>query len=297
MDGKWIKLYQSILYVLRSNILTLIVRYTNRDPKWENQYIVPRSVFADAYLNSIIKISHQVLATIRAKKETNMIKELENKIFERSYCPLGQHYTVLESGSFIAEGYTGFTQACAFEYILTFLSKYFESINELCNVFFLKGAWFAREFSLELSENIQELALNFKALSEFDKSLSETGTRGSKIKDAAVKSAASSRYTESLNKYFRKVNDEARELIKKSVTSLSLLIVSLNALNMERTNPLKSLISNWEEVESIMRSQNIDMVEVIQRVDDLIKLLQYVDSLESKKEDFDFIDFIDNGGI
>jgi len=287
MNRKWTKLYTNVLYVLESRILTFMIQYTGSNPEWENKYAVMNTDFARPHIEAIVRKAQDTLSSLSLKSRENNIKELEAKIFDGNYIPSARYYNVKEREIFRQQGISGLVHAKAFEYLLSFMHKYFEVIYDICNIFFLKGVWLSREFSNDLSQIVHNISKCFDDLKDFDNSFSDDGEHGKKIKSIFTRFAGGTKYQEKVSRYMYSADKEADRLINETANCLSLLILNLNALRVEggsRQNdfPSNNLIDNWSEIEDCIKNSGfpLPLNSLILKIDDLIKILQFTGSTD-----------------
>jgi len=288
MDEKWTRLYKRIVYVLSSDILTLMIRHSEANPKWENKYSFTSLDFAASHIENTVKNAQDALYGLLLKVKEQEIKELELKIFCGEFVHIARYYTIKEAETSKQQEIKAFTHAKSFEYLVCFMHKYFENIYEMCNVFILKGVWLSYQASINLSQLLYNISECFRKLRDFDFSFSDTGEHAKTIKSFIARYPSGAKYKERMNKSFHVFDKEAEELINETANFFSLLIVSLNALKTERDAQALELSSNillenWPEVVEAIDNEGflLTLDSAILKIDDLIKLLQFTNSIES----------------
>ena len=271
----WLKLYPSLLNVLKSKILTLIIRHNEGNPDWEIEPVPPERGFCHEYLSMLIARGNNTLSEIQRGIKSGMIEKLVTRVFQEGTAGSAGFYNNTESDSYINDGYPGFSEAQGFDYLLTFFHVFCEKIRELINIIIIKASWASRDYSGELSQNMLGINACFQELSTFDRSFADNGERGVKMRTYFSKASIGKRHKEYLRKYFDTVNAEARDLIDKTMQILTQFLSQLNAIELEKQNRQQSIIRNWTELDFLLK-ECMPLSLCIKKITDLLVLIRYV---------------------
>lgn len=274
---KWIKLYPSFTKVIKSQIFTLIIRHNESDPDWTYEPLEYENNFAYDYIASLINKCHSSLENVEKEIKSGMIEKLVSHIFLDG---ISRHsanfYNDVENETYILEGYGGFTMTKQFCYLFSFFCTYYENIKEIINIIIIKGSWVSRDYSSEMSQLTLNLNDRFQELLTFDKSLSDQGERGLKLKSYCSKASISKRHKDTLCKFFDTINVEASDLIRRTMYNLTLFHKQLNALENERSSHQQGVIKNWKELDHLLKDC-MPFAECVQKLNDIIELIHYIE--------------------
>jgi hypothetical protein len=277
----WIQQKEIVQNVIDSEILTYIVQWATEDPEWQSKVFGSNTKFAESIINDYIADTRKALRTILSKNESENINKMERQIFGSEWVAYAQYYTENNNTDHVSRGYHGYTSTWQFNFILSFLFKFHENIKELTNVFLIRGFWVNRGFANDLSLAMQAVSESFQKLTAFDQAQSESGEDGIKLKTLLTKAAIGKRHGEQLERHFYQINDSARQLITETLNSLVHLNACLNTLRIEDEGKQRTLIRNWEELESYKKDTNaIQLDECVEKTEKLISLIQYIDSVK-----------------
>jgi hypothetical protein len=271
----WIKVYPSLLNVLKSNIFTLLIRHSEGKPDWEIEPVPLERGFAYEYLMMLITRGNNTLSEIQRGVKSGMIEKLVTRVFQDSTSSSAGFYNNTESEAYISDGYSGFSEAQAFDYLLTFFHVYCEKIRELINIIIIKATWSSRDYSSELSQNMLGINSCFQDLSVFDRSFADNGERGVKMRAYFSKASIGKRHKEYLRKYFDTVNSDARDIIDKTMQILTQFLNQLTAIEIEKQNHQQGIIRNWTELDFLLK-ECMPLPACIKKLSDLAVLIRYV---------------------
>jgi hypothetical protein len=278
----WLKQKDIIQDLINSEILTYIVQWTSENPDWENKVFSSNATFAEAIINNYVAETKKALHTILARDESEKINKLARQIFGSESVAYAQYYTDANNVDYRARGYFGFTSTLQFNFVLSFLFKFNESIKELANIFLVKGFWVNRAFAQDLSLAIQKINDCFQELSAFDQALSENSEDSVKLHALLTKAALGKRHKEQLERHFHEINDEARQLISETITAFTHLNTHFTNLSLEENANQHTLIRNWDELPAYKKDTDImRLSECIGKIEDLISLILYIDTVKT----------------
>jgi hypothetical protein len=275
----WLKLYPSLVNVLKSNIFTLVIRHNEGNPDWDIESVPSERGFSHEYLSMLVARGTNTLSEIHRGIKSGMIEKLVTRVFQDGTSVSAGFYNNTESEAYITDGYPGFSEAAAFDYMLTFFHVYCEKIRELINIVIIKASWSSRDYSSELSQNMLGINSCFQDLSTFDRSFADNGERGIKMRAYFSKASIGKRHKEYLRKYFDTVNTEARDIIDRTMQILTQFLNQLNAIELEKQNHQQSIIRNWTELDFLLK-ECMPLPQCIKKLNDLIILIRYVRTSE-----------------
>jgi hypothetical protein len=270
---QWFDLKRSVVKVLKSEILAFVVQHAD-NADWESYPLKSSIRYAKEFLDTFTKNAQKTLDGIVAKSERKKIDVLVGEVFNAEKLHAAQYYTDEDREEYTERGYTGFTKTETFSYLLAFFNTYFGQLKILTDTLVVKGFWANRDFSLELSATMRDLNEAFHKISGFDKSLSEYGERGAKLKSLLSKTAWKKGKNEAMQKRLDIVNTEAETLINQAVERWHSLNGSLKTLKADSEE--RSLLHNWKEIGDILRKEDMGIGAFIQKIDAFMALLEFV---------------------
>jgi hypothetical protein len=243
-------------------------------------------------LEEYIAEAKYTLKSLLVETQSIQIEELAANVFNEdgsmdNRAIFAQFYNEEQSLEYISRGFTGFTLARQFNYMLTFFIKYFDKIKTLTNLYIIKGLWFSRDFPSELSTYMQEVQEAFQNLSMFDHKLSEQGEYGAKIKTLLAGTKSGNRFEEQLHRLFYNINQESQEIIKKSVNKITTMHKSIKTLKDDEKTQLHTVMRNYDVLASLVRSLTKDIIsldECEKKITALLTLIEYIDTIVVNSE-------------
>ncbi|MDR2468493.1 MAG: DUF5312 family protein [Spirochaetaceae bacterium] len=279
----WIKLFPHLAKVIKSDILMLIIRHTDANPDWILESLPYAKPFAAEHLRTYIEKARETLFGVERSVKSSMIEQLTNRVFPDTIPTGAKYYNDAENEVYIQSGYGSFSRTKQFNCLLSFFYIYSESIRELTNIILIKGSWMSREYSGEFSKFMHTVNDRFQELAEFDRSLSEQGDRGIKLRTYCSKASIGKRHGEYLRKYLDTINVEAHDVIEKTMATITMLQQQLQSLDTDRLNRQQNLMRNWTELEFMLKD-TMPLSECVRKLTDLIALVHYVDSITFEVE-------------
>lgn len=274
-DDRWSKIYPSLHKVLKSGILSLIVRHIESNADWSCIAISGGGSFADDYISMINAAAFKTLGDIDRDIKNTKIDELVRRVFPDKIAFGALNYNEEESEIYESGGFGRFVYAKQFNYIYLFFYTFCDPIRSLANFILIKGNWSAREASSELSQLIHNLNDRFQELGAFDHSISESGERGMKLHGYYTKSSIGRRHADNLRKYIDTVNFEADEIITHTMHTITQFHKHLAALDEERKNNQFIMIHNWPEVEFGLK-EFMPLTDAVKKMGDFLVLVNFV---------------------
>jgi hypothetical protein len=271
---QWKKLFSHVQEVLRSGILTLMARHILQNPHWqrdvidEDEYIV--EAFFKAQKQEVQKCIDQIIVDTLAVKQDNLAKQL----FGSTDITRLQYYTNANNEQYIKRNTAGFVYVAALNYLKAFLVDY-NDLRELCDLFLIKGHWASQDVSRQISQGLHELTEISAQLAAFDETLAEGGTNGIKLKGHISKSKMDKGQITHLKVALSIINNDAKELINRAITSFTLVGVYLKDLQEDYARPHAVLLVNWKEIDTVSdRAVSQRLESSLKVIDDFIHLMQ-----------------------
>lgn len=274
----WHILEKSVSQVISSEILPLIIQHVDDNTEWENKVLNSKIYYAEDFIEQYIKNAKKTLETIRINNERKKIAIFADEVFNTEIVNAAQYYTDEDLEEFEERGCGGFTKTSAFNYLLSFFNSYLGQIKLLTDVFVIKGFWLDRACPIELSMTLQKLNDTFTKLSDFDKSLADSGDTGAKLKLLLAKSIGKNKKNETLQKRIDSINFEAGDLIKSAADHLSHLNFNLRKLREDGEMDIPNVLHNWDEIADIMHKEDMGLGVCIKKISDMLELIELINA-------------------
>jgi hypothetical protein len=270
----WLRSITQLQTVLSSRILQLIIKHTENNPEWENKIIIPNKTISNKFLNDIIEDANKMTSEIMAMEKENNIGRIISSIFIAS--------ADTDVADYYVESNDYFKHAKPFEYCMKFLSLYFDEIKGICNIFIIYGSWSSTDDMHNLSQSLHNVTVLREQMYAYDKTLSEMGERGVKLKylkSNSIKTGGQNK----LYQYIETINDEVFTMINQFINGIVGLYIFLMAYknvpanggnNNEYTAKNKKPL-NEKILLAMLDDQNFDLLETLEKITKFLKLMNY----------------------
>jgi hypothetical protein len=253
---EWNSLLSHIRHVENTGILTLIVRYADKNPTWQPNSQLPDHHIAESYRNLLKSQVSDSLERILKEKQTERMVTLAQNIFGTADMPSRLlNYTDSEHETLTRGGLSGLIYLRPLNYVTSFMLDFYKTVAyELCNLFLIQGHWSSPELSRRFSDSFQEGLRVFEELQEFD-----TDVAGSKL--VYIKSFITSNKKNPAEGGLANLNNSDYELIEKFIKALDFVGDQFHALYKDMTTKTYEIIVSFEEIESdVPLDQRLEVV-------------------------------------
>jgi hypothetical protein len=272
----WKRVMGQLQNVLSSTILPLIVRHASEEPEWKTKIIVPQETIAGPFLDRITDNALKKAENILTDEKNIKVSEIIFSLFGSGDSISAAHFFLeTRNEQYEGIGIIGFKHAKAFHYCIVFLSLYFEKLKDLCGIFIIYGEWHNKDEMYGLSQAIYDLTVLNGDMHGYDKTLSDSGERGNKIKNMEAGLVRDRQSRHNLSLYIESINDEIFILINRMINSLLCLCVFLNDFqNREEGGPEKIL--NWKTISDMLKYNGYAIKETEEKAALFLKLLSHM---------------------
>jgi hypothetical protein len=266
----WSGLTMDLQDVKRSNILTIIVQLTLKNPIWQWKSKRVEEQLTETWISSKRDDVQGVIDRILNARQSAQIETLVRAVFSSADVIRLNHYTPKESVPFTKRELTDYAYAGGANYLQAFLEDYFDrEIRDLCDILLVRGQWTSSQLSREMSEAFHELTEIPGQLLAVDESLSDEGKNGPRLKAAlgrVDRDRTQARYIENI---LEDLNDEVLEIINTAAQALIVIGKHLKVMVEDIQKNPHDLIINWKELASVSRDP------IGQRISDAYKRINY----------------------
>jgi hypothetical protein len=270
--------FSRINNVIRSRILHLIIRHASNDPEWKNKIVVPNQIIAASFLNEITNAVHKTMLTILSTEKGSAVDNYIQSLFgSTEVMTVAKYYTESRNAVYGGTNIDGFKYTAVFNYCITFFSMYFKKLKAICDMFIIYGKWSNMDDMHELSQCLHELTILNEQLLQYDRSLSPSGERGSKLKHLEINSVQSRLHRNNLRRYLISINDEVLDMISRTVDALSSLHTFLVKLKTHNDAELLKEIVNARTVYAMLKDSGCDIIFAEEKAASFLRLLNRLD--------------------
>jgi hypothetical protein len=264
--------------VIRSRILHLIVRHASNDPECKNEIVVPHQIIAASFLNEVTNSVHKTMFTILSTEKDNSVDNYKRLLFGSGEDIAGAAYYIEDHNAvYNGTGIEGFKYTDVFNYCISFFSLYFDKLKAICDMFIIYGKWSSPDDMYELSQCLHEFTILNDQLLQYDRSLSPSGERGSKLQHLEVNAVQSRAHRNNLRRYLISINDEVSTMIYSIRQTLSSLHIFLIKLKIHNEAELTKEIVNAKTVCAMLNDSGCDIVFAEEKTACFLSLLNRLD--------------------
>ncbi|MDR3304143.1 MAG: DUF5312 domain-containing protein [Treponema sp.] len=242
----WNSLLSHVNQVRGSNILTLIVRYVDKNPKWQPRLQTSEHRIAESYRSVLKKEVMESLNTIVKSKRSSRMTILARQVFEKAELPPRLlNYTEADHAILVKHETSGFIYAQPLNYVKTFIMDFYKTtVFKLCDFFLIKGQWSSPELSRHFSDIFQENLRLLASLQEFDEYFV-------KNKDIAhLKTLAAMENKKHAETVLTAINNNAGILLGEFIKAFDAVEQQFFALYNDLTTKKYEIIVNFTEMEA-----------------------------------------------
>jgi hypothetical protein len=271
---QWGKLLSRLHDVQSSSIFLLVIRLLDKDPVWQAKAIIPNEHIAESWLEEKRLEAQETIEKIVNAKKNAAIAALANAIFATTDIGGLQYYTETAHEAYIRKNLEGFPHTAELAYIQAFIQRIFKKeMNELCDIFLIKGQWRSQQLSQQMSDAVRQFAGLSDKILAFDNSLAASGEYGDRLRIAVAKAERDRVQVRYANSLLKTINSIAQNLINSA--GQYLIIVGKFLKTLMEDKPLHKVLMNWKELEAASESPLFDRIEDgYKKVYTMVKLLQ-----------------------
>lgn len=247
--NNWKKIVAKIKSIQSSNAFELIIKHISKDPKYQTVVSYNFSSIVEPFLDKITEDTNEILAKLENAQKESKASSICQQVFGDTVIEPLKNYTEANNAIFQKKELLTFDYSEPLSYLKTFLLDYVKKeIRELFDIVVIRGQWDA-SLSAPMSNAYQELLKTSTEITNFDTSLSEEGSLGSKIKTLLPKTNHDAGAENIINRVIIDSNDQAKTFILSSVQNLIIIGKTLKQLIEDYVKPKHIIVQNWRELE------------------------------------------------
>lgn len=272
----WQRMYNALLAIKRSDILTLIIRHIDKNPSYTTPMLVSKQDIVEGVLDEIKRQAEAALEQLRRERKKAQLEQLLKLVFDTSIIARSKFYTETGAAQFSKHNIGSYLYTEPFNYLKAFLLDYYKSsVREIIELLIVRGQWTTPQVSQQLSESYYRVMDISQEVVNLDESLGDEGERGTKIRqylNRVSKEPAAKRF---LRQYLDDINETARRIIIETAQHLISIGKILKSLIDDHQSQAKKVLVNWREVENSYEGDIAQtMIEVYKKIYYFIKILQ-----------------------
>ncbi|MFP3959062.1 MAG: DUF5312 family protein [Spirochaetaceae bacterium] len=276
--GEWKKLLAQLEDVLKSGVLTMIIRHADEDPFFEPSSRNVNERIVEPYLEKLKTDAEATVQKLLHERRTQKADQLKEKVFGTTAVARTKYYTDTANLVFTKRNLGGYAYTEPLNYLKAFLLDYVKKdVREVVrDILIVRGQWSDGVTSQRLSEAFHQVFNIAEKVVRFDDSLAEEGELGMKIRRAMGRIKDRDRSTTKLlEQTLDEVNKQARGMIVDSAQALITMAKDLKSLIEDYDPRGGDIVLNWKELDSYSEEPLIDrMTSIYKTTYYFVQLLQ-----------------------
>ena len=247
--AQWNSLLVSLKDIKSSKILELICRLATGNPILEIKPIVTREALSASWLEQKTSEVRQVISGIAENQKNTQISTMEQAVFGVLATTCLEHYNDEKGRILYDKQMDGYIYARALNHLAFFIQEYInKEIQELCDMLLIRGQWTNVAASRQMSEGYHTVLDIAGEITKLDQSLAEEGSNGPRLRNALLRVDRDKSQARYINSIIGTINDEALEIINKTVPALIVVGKHFKMLLDDCEKKPFELIMNWKEL-------------------------------------------------
>ncbi|MCL2382211.1 MAG: DUF5312 family protein [Treponema sp.] len=268
---QWHNLLAGIKDLKQSKILDLIGKMATGNPIWEIKHSAPsHETLSASWLEQKSREVRGVITGILGGQRSAQISALVNAVFGSAEATRLSFYTSEKERILLDKGVGGYIYASALNHLFAFVQDFIEKeIHELCDILLVRGQWTNNSASRQMSEGYHEVMGIIREITALDESLDDDGSNGSRLRGALLRVDRDKTQTRYINSIINTVNEEALNMINRTVPSLIVVGKHFKMLLDDVQKKPFELVMNWKELALYSKTP------ISQRIGDAYKKINY----------------------
>ena len=284
--AQWNSLLASLKDLKQSKILELVNKLATGNPILEVKITeFPNESLSSGWLEQKIREIREIITGIASNQRNTQINTLEQAVFGPLAKPRLTYYIPEKGRALTDKGLEGYTLARALNHLTAFIQEYLsKEIQELCDLFLVRGQWTNNAASRAMSEGFHDALEVAKEITELDESLAEAGSNGPRIRGSLLRVDRDKSQARYLNNIIIELNENALNIIKKTVPSLIVVGKHFKMLLDDCERKPFELIMNWKELTGLSKVPMPQRLEAIYKKINYFVQLMMLETREAEKE-------------
>jgi hypothetical protein len=270
LPDQWSNLLTNLRELQQSKVLEMIVRLILKNPVWEGKPVFPAEQMTSYWLEEKQEETRKIITGIAEGQRSAQMAALAKAVFAETDTLRLKHYIPERSKVLTSKDLEGYIYAEGLNYLLTFIQDYLEKeIHELCDILLVRGQWSDNGASRQMSDGYHNAVEITDAITALDETLSEEGSNGPRLRAAILRVERDRAQERYINSIVSTLNEEALDLINRSVQALIIVGKHLKMLLDDSQKKHSELIIIWKELGLVSKTP------VSPRLGDAYKKINY----------------------
>ena len=273
--GTWRKILQRMKSIQASHAFEYIARLILQKPDYMPTVATHNETILDVYIDKIHEEVNTTISKIESEQKASKENDFCMKIFGKTTIDQLSHYVNAFNGTLEKKELNTFEYCDGVNYLKEFIINFVKTdVREYTDIVVIRGQWDAT-LSAPISNGYQELLQISDQITEFDKSLSEEGAIGMKIKTLLPKIAHDPGAENIINRLVNDANDTAKGFLITSTQDLIAMGKLLKQVIEDEQKPRHVLIQNWKELEHFSDKPLLKFgVDIYKKIYMFVQLMQ-----------------------
>ena len=244
--AEWIKVFNLINNVEKSQVLKYIVKLVNKDPYFNVSIVEPEADIFDEYFIKLKTTTEMTIQKILKESKNNRRDALLTEIYGTTAISRMKNYTDTNNSIFMTKLLGGFLHVDFMNYLKAFMLDYVKKdILRLVNYFVVRAEWRSNNYSKILSDSMDELVSLSERVTFFDQSLASDEELGIKLNSYMKRMAGDPKYKIEVKKCLLNINNDAVVMGQEVYRNLVKIAQGLKELIPDLEDPaLMSIMIN-----------------------------------------------------
>ena len=267
----WNGLLSNLKDLKQSKILDSIVKLASGNPIWEPKPApLPDEQLSSGWLAEKTAEVRQVIMNIADSQKNAQIASLEKAIFGVNDTTRLIYYTKEKAKILVQKEAVTYIYAPALNHMSAFIQDFItKEMQELSDILLVRGQWTRNTDSIAMSDAYHNILEIMPDITGLDETLSDEGSNGPRIRGALLRIDRDPGQARYLNTIVKTVNEEALNIINRTVPDFVALGKHLQVLMNDCQKKPYELIMNWKELSMISKTP------IAQRLSENYKKVNY----------------------
>lgn len=246
----WKKIIARLQNLQNSKALPMMAALLSENPDYEASPAPIRGNITEPYIAKLKQEVSESLKTVREAEKKSKASVILQRLFGTAELAYLVNYTDEATEILTKKGLNAYRYCDALNYLKAFLLEFIKKdIREYCELVLVRGKWSEMRLSAPMSNAYNDLLEASTAITAFDKTLSEEGTVGMKIKTHLPQIGHSADAANVINRLVGDANETAKDFILHSVRDIITIGKTVKSLLDDEQEKKGELIINWKELE------------------------------------------------
>lgn len=250
--NEWNKLMGAVSNVNHSDVLSLVVRHSSKDPWYKPLADHQSARIVESWTERIRTGVESSLQKLVGERREAQVDKLLVMIYGSKTIDRTKYYSEKGNAAFARKQIQGFVHVLPMNFLKAFLLDYFKKdVRELQELLLVKGKWTTNVMSQQLADLYYQILAVSDQILAFDESLSDDGDAGARLRKGLGRIIDKDPNSGGmLRQALNDVNERAATLLNDGVQHLIQFGKYLRLMIEDSDRKDHEVIINWKELES-----------------------------------------------